>query len=426
MQKLISKLFADKKIVILGFGREGKSTYEFISRFIDKQNISIADASESAISEELKAKHKTITGENYADCLNDFDIIIKSPGIPEKDIINVDVAKITSQTDLFLRKYFAQTVGITGTKGKSTTSSLIHHVFKHAGHHSVLAGNIGVPILSQLDNINEDTLIVLELSAHQLNHITVSPKISILLNIFEEHLDHFGNFENYINAKCYIFEKQKPNSILITDKEIEIIKDKLNAYKGELIYINEEDVDLQGDLSGNHNKKNIAAVKEVAQIFNINDEVVDVSIVGFKSLEHRLEFVGEVKGIKFYNDSIATIPEAAIAAFETIKDVDTAILGGYDRGINYNKLCKYLANSSISNIILMGKAGNRIGDVLEKKEVEGLIRVNSLQEAVDIAFQKTVPGKSCVMSPAASSYDAFENFEARGKCFKELVIKHKA
>ncbi|MDL2239487.1 UDP-N-acetylmuramoyl-L-alanine--D-glutamate ligase, partial [Bacteroidales bacterium OttesenSCG-928-L14] len=366
MQKLISKLFDGKQILILGFGKEGKSTYEYLTRFIDNERLSIADANENAISEEIKLKHKTFCGENYNENLKNFDLIIKSPGIPEKHIENISVEKITSQTDLFLRKYYTQTIGITGTKGKSTTSSLIHHILKQDGHNSILAGNIGIPIFSQLDKIDDNTIIVLELSAHQLNHINIAPKISILLNIYEEHLDHFGNFENYINAKCKIFEKQKNNSILITDRNIEKIDYRLEDYKGDIIFLNDESIEIQGDLQGEHNKKNIAAVKEVAQIFNIEEDKIDNSIISFKSLDHRLEFVGNFFGIKFYNDSISTIPEAAIAAFETIKDVDTVILGGYDRGINYNKLCRFIANSDIRNIILMGEAGKRIEKILKE------------------------------------------------------------
>ncbi|MDR2085025.1 MAG: UDP-N-acetylmuramoyl-L-alanine--D-glutamate ligase [Bacteroidales bacterium] len=425
MQKLIARLFDGKQILILGFGKEGKSTYDYISKFIDNDKISIADASESAIPEEIKVKHKTFTGEKYNENLNDFDIIIKSPGIPEKHIENVDIEKITSQTDLFLRKYYTQTIGITGTKGKSTTSSLIHHVLKQGNHNSILAGNIGIPIFSQLNKIDDNTIIILELSAHQLNHIHIAPKISILLNIYEEHLDHFGSFEKYIDAKCKIFEKQKNNSILIIDKNIEIIKNSLSKYQGEIIYFDENKIDIQGNLSGDHNKKNIAAVKEVAQLFNIDEDIIDNSVVSFQTLEHRLEFVGEFNGIKFYNDSISTIPEAAIAAFEAIKDVDTAILGGYDRGINYNKLCKYIANSDIRNIILMGDAGNRIGNILESKWNIDTIYVEGLEKAVEIAFKETKIGKSCVLSPAASSYDSFKNFEERGNLYKVFIQKHK-
>ncbi|MDL2227492.1 UDP-N-acetylmuramoyl-L-alanine--D-glutamate ligase [Odoribacter sp. OttesenSCG-928-L07] len=425
MQKLISKLFDGKQILILGFGKEGKSTYEYLTRFIDNERLSIADANENAISEEIKLKHKTFCGENYNENLKNFDLIIKSPGIPEKHIENISVEKITSQTDLFLRKYYTQTIGITGTKGKSTTSSLIHHILKQDGHNSILAGNIGIPIFSQLDKIDDNTIIVLELSAHQLNHINIAPKISILLNIYEEHLDHFGNFENYINAKCKIFEKQKNNSILITDRNIEKIDYRLEDYKGDIIFLNDESIEIQGDLQGEHNKKNIAAVKEVAQIFNIEEDKIDNSIISFKSLDHRLEFVGNFFGIKFYNDSISTIPEAAIAAFETIKDVDTVILGGYDRGINYNKLCRFIANSDIRNIILMGEAGKRIEKILKEKWDTEAIFVDNLEKAVEVAFKETEVGKSCVLSPAASSYDAFKNFEERGNFFKDYIRKYK-
>ena len=194
----IFKRLRGKRILILGFGREGKSSLAFIQKFLPHAIVGIADRNESAF-KDLDLSIKTYSGDNYFDAVKDYDIVIKTPGISLKDK-DIDLSKITSQTDLFLEEFHSQIIGITGTKGKSTTSTLIYHLLKESGRDAILAGNIGIPIFDVIEKITNKSIIVFELSAHQLQFIHRSPHIGILLNVFEEHLDHFGTFDAYRNA----------------------------------------------------------------------------------------------------------------------------------------------------------------------------------------------------------------------------------
>ena len=208
MNNLIHSIFDGKRTIILGFGREGKESFNLISKYIPSELITIADQNDSSIPEDIKQQYRCITGPDYLENINDFDIIVKSPGISEHFMEGIPEDKITSQTDIFLQQYHNRVIGITGTKGKSTTSSLIAHMLTTAGIKNVLVGNIGIPAFSALNSIEDETVIVMELSAHQLNHIKTAPHIALFLNIREEHLDHFGTFEQYFKAKCNIFTKQ--------------------------------------------------------------------------------------------------------------------------------------------------------------------------------------------------------------------------
>ncbi|MDD4141394.1 MAG: UDP-N-acetylmuramoyl-L-alanine--D-glutamate ligase [Bacteroidales bacterium] len=434
MIRTITEILGGKKILILGFGREGKETLAEISKCISADMIDIADRLEEAVPADISASHTTFTGsEEYEKCLlriNDYDMIIKSPGIPESIVDGIPESKITSQTDLFLRRYHKQVVGITGTKGKSTTTSLTYHILKESGKDAVIVGNIGIPAFSAINKISDSTIIVMELSAHQLNHITISPHIALLLNIYEEHLDQFITFANYYNAKCNIFLKQNKEDILIVDMDIMGIGQALRGYCGRIIDLNNAALyDISGSrLMGRHNAIDANAAGQISRLLCVSDSEIESGIASFTPLPHRLEYVGTFSGIKFYNDSIATIPEAVIAAIETVKDVDTIILGGYDRGIGYNKLCRFLSKSKISNILLLGGAGDRIGSIIKERysDISGrVVYVKNMHEAVEEAFRCTRTGNSCLLSPAASSYDMFKNFEERGNYYKSLINAHK-
>ena len=210
----IFKRLRGKRILILGFGREGKSSLAFIKKYLPHAIVGIADKNESAFKDLNINPDNPVTpnnpkiyfGDNYFDAVNDYDIVLKTPGISLLGK-NIDLSKITSQTDLFLEEFHSQIIGITGTKGKSTTSTLIYHLLKESGRDAILAGNIGIPIFDIIERITNKSIIVFELSAHQLQFIHRSPHIGILLNVFEEHLDHFGTFETYRSAKLNIIKK---------------------------------------------------------------------------------------------------------------------------------------------------------------------------------------------------------------------------
>lgn len=407
----IAKMLNGKSILILGFGREGKSTYEFIKKYVKYTSLGIADKNE------IKVPEKVYFGENYLDAVLEYDVVIKSPGIPFFGIEN-EKAIITSQTDLILKANRENVIGVTGTKGKSTTTTLIFNILNQAGKDVRLIGNIGVPPLSCLDDINDDTILVCEMSSHQLENLTVSPHIAVILNIFEEHLDHYNSYEDYQLAKVNVFRYQNSNDVVVYNMENKLVKDYVEKYaKGEKIGFPYE-YDVETALLGEHNKKNIMAARLVAKQFRVDEEDIKHTVKNFSGLAHRLEFVGEFNGVKYYNDSISTIPEATINAIKSIENVNTVIIGGMDRGIHYDEFATYLENSGVENIILAYDTGKRI---YEKMNNGKAILVKDLEEAVEVAKKVTKKGMACLLSPAAASYGFFKNFEERGERFKELI-----
>lgn len=441
-----------KRVLILGYGREGESTYRFFEKYFPEIHPDIADLNEN-IREKLNNKKVNVhSGKNYLNFIKDYDLIIKTPGISLNHLnFEFDKNTITSQTDLFLEFFHNQVIGITGTKGKSTTSSLIYHIIKLYTNDVVFVGNIGVPPFDLIEEIKPKSRIVFELSSHQLEFIHRSPHISVLLNIFQEHLDHYKNFEDYKQSKLnilkyqdkddyFIYNADGKNSVclvpeikskskrytfsmsgiqlegcFVSDKKIMFSENKINY----LVYDLEQDRELKGD----HNIQNIMAALCACKLLGIPDNFIVEGINTFKGLEHRIEYVGKYRDIDFYNDSIATIPEASIEALKTLKNVETLILGGYDRGIDYSLFAEYLAGSSLKNILFLGKAGERIYDLMKQQSYgdKNLIFSESLEKAVRIASEKTSNNGICLLSPAAASYDSFKNFEERGEVYKKIV-----
>ena len=437
--------FQNKKILILGFGREGQSTYKLIRKYIKEQTLYIADRKENFeknyefLSQDKNIK--CISGEGYLEDLEEYDVIMKSPGI---SFVGLDTSKfynnIKSQLELLLEFFDMFTIGITGTKGKSTTSSLIYKVLKEQNVKSMLLGNIGVPVFDYIDTIPNDTTLILEMSSHQLEYMKLSPNISILLNIYPEHLDHYESFEKYAEAKCNIFKYQNKSDYFIYNSDDETINkflknEEAKKYKvslkgngdiylkGENIYFKDKEIyniNTPRNLLGEYNLNNIMFVLAVSEILKLDISKTIKSISDFKTLEHRLEFVGEYNGILYYDNSIATIPKATIEAVKALKNVDTLIIGGMDRGLDYTDFIKFLNESDISNIICMPKTGHDIAKNL--KDGRAYV-VNTLDEAVEIAKKHTTKGRVCLLSPAAASYGFFKNFEEKGNIYKELVKK---
>ena len=422
-EKIIENL-RDKKILILGFGREGKSTLAFLEKELPDAEIAIADLNPI----KNVVKYTTFTGPEYLECCKNYDIIIKAPGVAIKnDLPDSEKAKITSQTDLFLQAYRNQTIGITGTKGKSTTSSLIYHVLQAAGKKSILVGNIGKPCFDSIDEITPDTIVVFELSSHQLEFVKASPHYAVLLNIYEEHFDHYATPEDYFAAKKNIFRLQTTGDLLVYGDIFQhATQAELNAVPSFKIDIEKTEVipkaQIKTSLLGEHNLKNIEAAAAIAYTLRIDGETFLTAVANFKGLPHRLEYVGTFRNIKFYNDSIATAQEATINAVKAIGDVDTLILGGMDRGLDYHPLVDFLRHSNVRNILLLPNTDQRIEQIFaEDRFVQGLIHVKNMEEAVKMAYDVTNPSQSCLLSPAAASYGFYKNFEERGEDFCRLV-----
>ncbi len=415
----IGALVRGKRVLILGYGREGRSTYALLKRLGCAARIGIADMKTP---DDAPCDAVLHTGEGYLDALDLYDIVFKSPGIVLPRDVSAYSAEITSQTEQFLDFYGKNTIGITGTKGKSTTSTLLYHVFKSAGVPCVLGGNIGIPPFEMTGGIAPEDTAVLELSCHQLENCRVSPRVSVLLNFYEDHLDHYGTYEKYTQAKRNIYRHAGGDSILIKSPEI-----SAPDARGRVDDINTgilpfDDLCALGSrLHGEHNLYNCAAVLAAARtVAQISNGLFTEAVKSYEPLPHRLEYIGEVHGIRWYDDSISTTVQSAESAVRAIPGDVTLLVGGMDRGIDYSSLADFISRGEVKRVILMYESGERIREMLPAV-ITGVYTVRDLREAVALAKSITPPGDACVLSPAAASYGHFKNFEERGERFKKFV-----
>lgn len=411
MREEIKRLIKDKKVLILGFGREGRSTLKTLEDVGGYREIGISDINP------IETSLKSFSGEDYLNAIDEYDIIFKSPGV----VLKKYSKKITSETEIFLKAYRDRVIGITGTKGKSTVSSLIYEVLREGGVKAKFGGNIGVPIWDL--EIDKDTLIVMELSSHQLEYTKYSPHIALFLNLFEDHLDHYGSLEKYYKAKTNIYRYQETKDLLYCERAL-IPKD----YKGKIIVPDIKDLpfksleEVKANLKGEHNLKNVSFAYEVVKNY-VSEESFIETIKNFKPLSHRLEYIGNIEDIDFYDDSISTTNESTIEAIKSIKNIETLIVGGMDRGINYHTLIDFFYKRPLK-LILIYESGERILNEIDKNEFNGDIYYeDDLKGAVKKAKEITNKGGAVVLSPAAASYGHFRDFEERGEKFKEFVIE---
>lgn len=436
----------DKNIVILGFGKQGKATYKYIRKHFPDKKLTIADKNNEIDESILDKNVSLILGENYLEDISKFDLIIKAPGVVLKDEeTSLFEDKIITDYEMLLKFTPGIKIGITGTKGKSTTSTVMYNVLKEQGKKVFLLGNIGNPILDSIDEITEDSYCVIEISSHTLEFAKVSPDISILLDIYPEHLDHVNSLDDYIKAKFNIAINQSKDAKFIYNAENELMKsygykyreddiavffktcedlnNKNKVYlKENGIYFNNEflmNADEPRKIKGNHTLNNMMFILAASQILGLDLEKTVQTIKNTEPLEHRMEYVGKFDGIYFYNDAIATIPVATINCIETIGNVNTLICGGMDRGVPQNDLIEFLKKSEVKNIICMPETGNKVYDGLKK--FKSCYKTETVEEAVKISKKVTKKEKSVVLSPAASSYNNFKNFEEKGKLYKKCV-----
>lgn len=502
----------NKSVLILGFGREGQSTLKAFLEAGSAKKITIADQKALSLEAEVFADEAYADydlhaldfccGPQYQDSCDDYDLVMKSPGIVLKKDISMYQTEILSQMQLFFEFYRDRIIGITGTKGKSTTTTLLHHILKESGKPAILAGNIGIPVFDILHEITDESIFVIELSCHQLEYMTISPKWGILLNIYEEHLDHYGTLDKYIASKEKIYDNQKDGDYLFVNPDVrpadgrcranintvginhinkmvdikeskrsEIIKKKEKDSSTEIFEVDINEIDsklncnaetdkgtdivlympsdsehispvityqnrqckipiTEISLLGEHNYLDIAYVYGVCCKFGITDEEFAEGLKSYVPLPHRLQYIGTVNGVAYYDDSISTIDETTIQALNTIKNADTVLIGGMDRGISYVNLEHYLSDSKVAHIILMEDTGKRIYEEIQADypdflHKERLYVVDHLEDAVELAKRITKKGSSCILSPAAASYGIFRNFEERGDAFVKLVNREK-
>jgi len=396
----------NKRILILGYGKEGKVTERFLRAKLKHAQIEIADESQDL---------------NYLERQKNCDIAIKTPGMKLEKL----TAPHTTATNLFFGNIKNKVIGITGSKGKSTTSSLIHAILRQAGIKSRLVGNIGYPALEVLlEPIDPDEVFVMELSSYQLEDIEYSPHVSVITSIFHEHLDHHGSFLKYFEAKARILDKATSQDFYVYNPNYPDLSELTRRTAAKALeYVKDIPFDTSGlKLLGGHNLENVRGALTVAKIFGIADEICERAVMDFNPLPHRLTFVGTYRDIKFYDDAIATAPEPTIFAIKTLGDVDTIFLGGTDRGNDFSGLAKTLKEYGIRNVVFFPDSGARIKEEFKVQSLKlKILETTDMREAVEFAYQNTALGKSCLLSTASPSYSLWKNFEVKGDEFVRWV-----
>ena len=437
----------DQSILILGFGTEGQATYEFLRKRWPEKPLSIADRRKiDEFPEELARKlldDPALTlnfGPRYLDSADGYNskVIIKTPGIPASTEAIVRACKggckLTSHSQIFLTNYPREKViGVTGTKGKSTTTALIHHILRCASIPAELVGNIGQPPLARIDLVSKDTYFVHEFSSHQLAEIETSPHIAVLLNIVPEHLDYYGSFEQYVAAKENITKFQTPDDFLIFAADYPIPSGIAERSRASRKPFHADDrIDHILDISeiplpGKFNVQNIIAAVAAASLCGAHPEAIREAVRTFQALPHRLERIGTYNDVTFYDDSIATVPDATLAALEALgSGVQTLLLGGHERNLDFRYFAEHLP-PNVKTLIFFPPTGVRIWKAIEthskNTSLPEAFFVGDMEQAVKIAYECTEPGKICLLSPASPSFGTFKDYRERGDLFKAFVRK---
>lgn len=397
-----------KNILILGYGKEGKTSEEYIKKNYPNLKIGIAD-------EKLD--------KNYLKKQKEYDLAIKTPGI-KKELIKIPYTTATNMFFAKIRESGNKTIGVTGSKGKSTTASLIYSILKAAGKNVKLMGNIGNPMLEALLHpIEKDEIFVLELSSYQLDDAEFSPNIAVLTNLFPEHMDYHRGTANYYDAKKNIIRFQNENDVFVyNENDARLVVWARDARAKKVKFVDKKFLNnIKSPLVGEHNKKNMCAAIATAKELGVSDETIKQAVEKFCPLPHRLEFVGEFKNIKFYDDAISTTPESTIVAIKALKNIGTIFLGGKDRGYNFLQLEKIIRKNRIRNIVLFPESGKKI---LRSRKGLNILETKSMEKAVKFAYEKTKTGKICLLSCASPSYSLWENFEEKGDSFQYFVKKY--
>ncbi|MCI7242129.1 MAG: UDP-N-acetylmuramoyl-L-alanine--D-glutamate ligase [Bacilli bacterium] len=437
------------KIAILGLGVSNIPLLEYLHNLgCDVVVFNTKPLDKNLIDKLNIYKIKYYNEENAFDYLHGFDIIFRSPSIlptrKELVIAKEEGAVITSEIRELLHLAPCKVIGVTGSDGKTTTTTLINEILKANSYHTFLGGNIGTPLFTKLPEMKKEDIIVLELSSFQLMDMDISPDISIITNIAENHLDIHSSFEEYIDAKKNIFKYQDNKGILVTNADNEITnkfkgngetryfsRSKQTNYfytDGTYIYYNGKKILNKNDikLRGIHNLENIAtALTAVIDLIDL-DKSIEV-IKNFNGVEHRLEFVREINNVKWYNDSVSSSPTRTIAGLYSYDENIVLIAGGYDKHLDYTNIAKPILDK-VTKLILMGDTKEKIYNAVTTSVMNPNIEIykcNTLQEVVDKAKEVAIPGEIVLFSPASASFDMFKNFADRGNQFKDLVNKLK-
>lgn len=412
------------KIVIAGYGVEGQSNLRYFQKKFPEANFLVAD--EQVLSDDLPEGVAHQTGlANLADA----DLIIRSPSLPPEKIKTS--GQIWSATNEFFTECPATVIGVTGTKGKGTTCSLTASILRAAGKTVHLVGNIGVPALDILLEIKKNDIIVYELSSFQLWDLEKSPRVAVVLMIEPDHLNVHADFDDYLAAKSNIARFQTADDYLIYNSKNEFsssIASASLAQKKEYPFTLSGDIISAIHLPGKHNIDNACAAILAASaiIPDISDDDIKAGLSNFTGLPHRLKFVAEKNGVKYYDDSISTTPGSAVAALRAFAEPKVLILGGSDKGAVYRELASEIAAQQMRAVIINGENASEIAKALSDEKVSCRVvclKMAMMSEVVEVAKNQAQPGDMVILSPAAASFDMFKSYNDRGEQFVAAVEK---
>jgi UDP-N-acetylmuramoylalanine--D-glutamate ligase len=460
--------YRGKQIAILGVSTEGKdSALYFLAHGAQvtccdrRTKTELADIYQTLV----QAGADFQLGANYLENLSNFDLLIRTPGMSPRlpELVKARTAGVcmTTQTQLFFENCKAPIIGVTGTKGKGTTTTLIAELLKQSGFTTWVGGNVGIPLLTQVEKIKPNDWVVLELSSFQLENVTISPHIAVVLSITSDHLvnsdplatNFHPNRADYISAKSHLVSNQHKTDYAVINANDATAKTFISHTVGHTYYFSQSKqiegayvlneklyVSIGGKtdwiadtttfhLRGRHNWDNIAAAVTAAFLAGAQLSVLRQVVPAFKGLEHRLELVDTIGGVSYYNDSFATTPETTIAAINAFTEPITLIVGGADKGSDYTQLGQTIVTSNVTDVILIGKMAVKIRQSilaahksLPKSTVPNLhIESQNMAEIVALASRITTTGGVVVLSPACASFGMFKNYKERGMLFKQYV-----
>lgn len=442
--------YENKNFLILGMGVSGKSSFSALDRlnfspYIYDDNL-----------DKLELKYRDLAKDAYTSLkeidFDNIDILVKSPGIPmDNDVIKKAIEKnIDILTDLELAYRLGindNFIVITGTNGKTTTTSLTGSLFKTAGKKTHIVGNIGVGILDRLTASSADDYFVIEASSFQLeNCSSLRPKISAILNITPDHLNWHKSFENYARAKYNVCKNQKPQDYTVLNYDDPLLKELGKELASQVFYFTREKVLEKGfylrdnyisynlgkgevklfpiselNILGSHNVENALASCAIAKLAGLEDKYIIEGFRNFQGVEHRIEYVEEIQGVKYYNDSKGTNPEASIKALDALEKDIILIAGGMDKGSDFDLFIKSF-QGRVKELILLGETKYKISEEAKKQGFNNFSLVDSMERAVKLAYEKATRGDKVLLSPACASWDMYESFEIRGDDFKANVL----
>ena len=444
----------NKKVLLVGLAKTGVSTIKHLNRLGAKvvvNDIKDKDKLKDILDELSDLNNVEYILGHHPENIDDIDMTVVSPGVPldlpfilkikskNIEIIGeVELAYRLSKNPIF--------IGITGTNGKTTTTSLVGEIFKKANRDTYIVGNIGNPVIDTVGVANENSVLVTELSSFQLESIaTFKPHVSAILNFTEDHLNRHHTMENYIAAKANIFKNQDENDFAILNYDDMEVRKLAPKCKGQIIFFSRKEKLEKGvyldennnivihidekivllnkkelSLPGNHNLENCMAAIAMAYVCNINLDTLKHILKTFKAVEHRLEYVRTINDIMFVNDSKGTNPDSTIKAITSYESPVILIAGGYNKESDFNELLE-IGKENIKSLVLMGETADIIEKTAKEKNYKSIIRVNNMKEAVEVSYKQAEKGDVVLLSPACASWDMYKSFEARGCDFKDNV-----